>query len=111
MTIPLKIVARPFEVTEAIESEVRSRLDQLAKVYTRIESCHVSLEAPVHHHRKGGPFSVKIDLAVPGRDVVVTHPADDDLYVAIRAGFDAARRRLEEHVDRRRHDVKAHEAR
>ncbi len=107
MSIPLKVTTRTVELTDAIETEVKSRLELLERIYDRIESCHVSMDGPVQHHRKGGPFTIKIDLAVPGPDVVVTRKAEGDLYAAIRTGFDAARRRLEEHLDRRRQFVKA----
>ena len=108
MTTPLKIRTRQFPPTESIEREVRDRFSQLERVYDRITGAHVTLEAPIRHHRKGGPFAVRIDVAVPGSEILVTRTAAEDLYVAIREAFGAARRRLEEHADRLHHDVKAH---
>ena len=54
-----------------------------------------------------------VDLVVPGVDIIVnrTHCRDqahEDPLVALRDAFDAAKRRLEEHVRERRGQVKAH---
>jgi len=53
---------------------------------------------------------VRIDLTVPGDELVVDRQVDEDLYVAIRDAFHAARRRLEDHAHRQRGAVKVHEA-
>ncbi len=58
---------------------------------------------------KGGAYKVRIDLTVPGDELVVSRQADEDLYVAIRDVFDAARRRLEDYSRRQRGSVKAYE--
>ena len=39
---------------------------------------------------------------VPGDEIVVTHESDSDPYVSVRDAFDAAKRRLQDHVDRKR---------
>jgi cold shock CspA family protein len=57
---------------------------------------------------------VRIEIGVPGKDLIVSrHPKDkhahEDIYVAIRDAFDAARRQLEDHVRKRAGKVKLHE--
>ncbi len=69
----------------------------------------MTVEAPVHHHRKGGPFNVRIDHHVPGADLAVNQQSADDLAVAIRDAFDAARRRIEDHLRELRGNIEAHE--
>jgi cold shock CspA family protein len=69
--------------------------------------------APHRHHRKGVRYNVRIDLTVPGREIVVNRDqqldhAHEDVFVAIRDAFRAVRRRLEDHARRQRGDVKAH---
>ena len=66
------------------------------------------IEAPVHHHRHGGPFNVRIDLRVPAEEISINKQAADDLAVAIREAFDSARRRLEDHLREMRRDVESH---
>jgi hypothetical protein len=46
---------------------------------------------------------------VPDEEIAIDlQPSEDDVYVAIREAFDAARRKLEDYERRRRGEVKAH---
>jgi len=110
MELPVQVTLRDISPSEAVEGYIRERAAKLDAFYDRIMSCRVAVEAPVRHHRKGGPFKVRIDLTVPGDELVVNRQADEDIYVAIREAFDAMRRRLEDYVRRQRGSVKAHEA-
>jgi cold shock CspA family protein/ribosome-associated translation inhibitor RaiA len=109
MEIPLQITAHDFRLNPAIEREIRDKAAKLDTSYDRITRCRVVLEAPVGHHRHGGPFTVRIDVTIPGSELVVNRQADDDLTVAIRKAFDAMRRRLEDYVRLQRGDIKTHE--
>lgn len=106
----LQITSRNFELTPAIEKQVRERAEALQLYFGRLTGCHVVLEAPVRHHRKGGPFNVRIDMRAPGAELSVTRQDAEDLSLAVREAFDAARRRLEDHLRELRGDVKSHEA-
>lgn len=108
MQLPLQITVRELSLSEAAEADIRAKAANLDTYYNGIMSCRVVVEGPVRHHRKG-PFTVRIDLTVPGAELVVDRHADEDLYVAIRNAFDAARRRLEDYARRQRGAVKAHE--
>jgi cold shock CspA family protein len=108
MQLPLQITARDISLSEAAEADIHAKAANLDTYYDGIMSCRVVVEGPVRHHRKG-PFTVRIDLTVPGAELVVDRHADADLYVAIRDAFDAARRRLEDYARRQRGDVKSHE--
>jgi ribosome-associated translation inhibitor RaiA/cold shock CspA family protein len=108
MQLPLRITARDVSLSEAAENDIRTKAAGLDTYYERIISCRVIVEGPGRHHRKG-PYAVRIDLTVPGAELVVDRQTDADLYVAIRDAFDAARRRLEDYGRRQRGDVKVHE--
>lgn len=110
MHLPLQVTLRDISPSEAIEAYIRERAAKLEQFYDRIVSCRVVVEAPVRHHRKGGPYKVRIDLTVPGDELVVDRQVDEDLYVAIRDAFHAARRKLEDYARRQRGAVKVHEA-
>lgn len=109
MQRPIQITSRDFPLTEVMEGQIRQHAEELQRYFGRLTGCHVVVEAPVHHHRKGGPFNVRIDLRVPGADISVTKQAADDLAVAVRDAFDAARRRIEDHLRELRRAVKVHE--
>jgi len=110
MQRPLKITARDFALSEAFEAEIREKAAKLDDYYNGIIGCEVVVEAPVDHHRKGGPFNVRIDLTLPGGELAVTRQKEEILAAAIREAFDAARRRLEDYARQQRGDVKSHEA-
>lgn len=114
MQLPLQISFRGMERSEAIETRIRERAAELDQYYDRITSCRVVVESPHRRHHQGKLYHVRIDLTVPGAELVVTrepaeHHAHEDVYVAIRDAFDAAQRRLADHRRRQRGDVKLHE--
>jgi ribosomal subunit interface protein len=116
MQMPMQISFRGVPPSAAIEQAVRERAERLERFHGRITGCRVMIESPHRRHHQGKLYHVRIDLTVPGGELVVNRePADshahEDLYVAIRDAFDAARRRLEDHVHRQRNEVKVHEGR
>jgi ribosomal subunit interface protein len=105
-----------MDPSPAVEARIRKKAEKLERFHDRIIGCTVVVEAPHRHHHKGKLFSVKVEISVPGEDVVVDHakPADhahEDVYVAIRDAFNAAVRRLEDQSRKMRGDVKAHAGR
>lgn len=105
----LKITARDFTLSDAFDAEIREKAAALDVFYNRITGCDVTVGAPVDHHRKGGPFDVRIRLTVPGKELVANRQSEEGLAAAIREAFDAIRRQLEDYVREHRGNVKAHE--
>jgi ribosomal subunit interface protein len=99
MELPLTITAHDVTLPESIEAAIREKTAKLDKVNGRLIGCHVTVEGPGRHHRNGGPYKVRIDISVPGSELVINQKESTDLPLAIREAFDAARRRLEEHRD------------
>ncbi len=111
MERPLKITSRDFQLSEAVQTEIREKTAALENYYERLSGCEVTVHAPaIKHHRKGGPFLVGIRLTVPGQELTVDHQAEEELSQAIREAFDAARRQLEDYAREQRGSVKTHEA-
>ncbi|HYD49530.1 MAG TPA: HPF/RaiA family ribosome-associated protein [Terriglobales bacterium] len=97
----VQITFRGIDSSAAIEAKVRERAAKLERLYPRITSCRVAVEAPHGHHHKGKIFHVRIDLTVPQHELVVSRDpaqnhAHEDVYVAIRDAFEAAERQLED---------------
>lgn len=109
MQLPLQITARDFELTDAIEANIREKAGKLEAFYDRIMGCRVIIEIPHRHHHKGHLYHVRIDMTVPGGELVVRREPHVDLYVALRDAFDAARRQLRDYASRQRGDIKYHE--
>jgi ribosomal subunit interface protein len=98
----LRITVKDIEQTEALETKIREKAGALSRFYDRITSCHVTVESPERRHHKGKLYNVHVLLHVPGEEIVVSREPNEDLYVAIRDAFEAAKRQLQEYVDRRR---------
>ena len=109
MQIPLEITSQHFTLHDSLEEMIRERAQALEKFYPRLIRCHVTIEGPGNHHRTGGPYDVRIDLSVPGKELVVTRQTGEDVTVVLRDAFDAARRQLQDFARRQRGDTKNHE--
>lgn len=104
----LQITLHGVTRSEALEHQIRRRAARLGRVHGSITSCRVVVEQPHLHRHQGGQFVVRLQIGVPGGEIVVNHDHDEDLYVAVRDAFEAARRQLEDHVRRRHGGAKAH---
>lgn len=114
MQLPLQIVFRNLEWTEAIAVKLRERAAKLDEYCDSIMSCRVAVEAQHKHHRRGNHYHVRIDVTVPDSELVASREPDEhhayaDVYVAIRDAFNTMQRQLEDYERRRRRQVKAHE--
>lgn len=109
MQIPLQITLRDMPPSEAVETRIREKAQKLDSFYDRIMSCRVVVESPQRHQHQGKLHSVRIDLSVPGAELVVNRVEHEDIYVAIRDAFNAIGRKLEDYARRQRGDVKIHD--
>lgn len=114
MQTPLQITFRDIPQSDAVESYVRTRAEKLERFSNRITGCHVMIETPHRHKSHGHHHRVRIDIVVPGNELVITRDPpgrkdQEDLYASIDAAFDDAQRVLEDHVRTQRGDVKPRE--
>jgi len=115
MQIPLELSFHNMDQSDAVEANVRERAAKLERYFDRIIGCRVVVEAPHKHSRKGKIYEVRIDISVPGKEIVVNrngpkNHAHEDIYVAIRDAFNAAGRQLEDHARKVRGEIKNHGA-
>ena len=115
MQEPLRIAFRNLESSPAVEEVIRKRVADLERFFDRITACSVMVELQNRHQRQGNLYHIRIDLIVPGREIVVRresaeHQAHEELSVAIHDAFDSARRQLQDYARVMRADVKTHEA-
>lgn len=131
MELPVQITYRNMEPSDAVTARIEAEAAKLDEFFPRITSCRVVVEAPHRHHKWGELFHVRIELGVPGKELVVSHepsphatlshddeaalrkhieihPEHKDVYVVVRDAFGSARRQLQDYVKRLRGEVKAH---
>lgn len=132
MQLPVQITFRNMETSLAVETRIRQEVDKLETFYDRITSCRVVVDTPRLHLQRGKIFNIRIDLTVPGGEIVVRHEpslhraakhteverakksleiegAYKDIYVAIRDAFKSARRQLQDFAHRQSGVLKQHE--
>ena len=110
MKTPLQVSLHGIEHSDALYNAIQDKAEKLERYYSRIMGCRVVLELAGRHKRHGKQFAARIDLKVPGGEIAVTRQHDENLQVALRDAFDAARRKLEDYAREQRGDVKQHAA-
>ena len=115
MQLPLEVRFHNLDHSDAVEAAVREAATKLERFADDIMSCRVTIEGGPHkHHQQGNLFAVRVDVRYAGGEVVASrdpsaHQAHEDVYVAVRDAFNAARRQLQDRVRIRRGDVKPHD--
>ena len=109
MKTPLQITFRDIERSDVLEANIREKAEKLETFFEPIMSCRVVVEMPHQHKQQGKFFNVRIDIGVPGSEIVVNRDRHEDVYVALRDGFDAATRQLKGYARRLRGETKVHD--
>jgi ribosomal subunit interface protein len=109
MQVPLQINFHDVPQSEALEIRIREKAARLESFYPRIMSCRVTVESLQRHKHQGKHYAVRLDVRVPGKEIVASRDHDEDVYVALREAFDAAKRQLDEYAHVQRGEVKTHE--
>jgi len=114
MEQPLQISYRDFPKSEALEAVIRKKAAKLDQYYEKVMACRVIVEQPHKQHQQGNLFHIRIDLTVPGKELVVKRDpprrqAHEDAYVTVNDAFNSMYRRLQDFARQQRGDVKRHE--
>jgi cold shock CspA family protein/ribosome-associated translation inhibitor RaiA len=91
MKIPVHIQFRGMEPSDALETSAREHAHRLESFAPNIMACRV-----------------RIDLTLPGQELVVNRVQHEDVYVALRDAFDNVKRQLEDVVRKGRGQEKQH---
>jgi ribosomal subunit interface protein len=116
MQVPIEIRFHNMDRSAAIEDDIRERANKLERFAEDIVSCRVTVEAPHRRHRQGQLYRVAVDIRIPGGEVVASRDpgadhSHEDVHVAVRDAFSAARRQLQALDRARRGDKKPGEER
>ena len=102
-----------MDPSPAVADAIRLHIQKLDRFADHIVSSRVTVTAPHKHQAKGRLYHAVVDIRLPGGELVVSrqsdeHHAHEDIYVALRDAFNAARRQLQDYVRIQRGKVKAH---
>jgi ribosome-associated translation inhibitor RaiA len=132
MRLPVQITWRDMAPSTAVGEKIRDEAAKLKEFYDRIMSSRVTIEIPRRYQNGKYQFHIRIDLTVPGAEIVVNHEPTlhsslqrmdseehakgqelsgphKDVYVAIRDAFKVARRKLQEYSHMQNGAVKHHQ--
>lgn len=133
MPSELQLTFRNIRPSKEVKEFIRAEAAKLDSFYSQVMACHVTVELPHRHRRKGGRYNIRVKLNMPRGEIVVkrepnlaTHvrqlgqrgikkyaevnASHKDLHVAIADAFHAAARRLQDFGRRQRGDTKTHAA-
>lgn len=131
MQVPPTVTFRGVRRSAAMVDAVTRRIAGLERYHRRITACRVLVEFGEARHESGNRYHVRIDLSVPGGEIVVgaqpslrravlaagrdrTTKSDETggnekyLKTALQRTFAVAERRLQDFTRRQRGDVKVH---
>jgi cold shock CspA family protein/ribosome-associated translation inhibitor RaiA len=121
-----------MESSKVVEEWVQEETAKLDEFYNRIMACRVVVELPSRHRKWGSLYHVRIDLTVPGKELVVNRQPSLHSTIqkidepktakhlevqtphkeprqAIDDAFKEMARQLQDYARRQRGDVKIHE--
>ncbi|MDQ6926112.1 MAG: HPF/RaiA family ribosome-associated protein [Candidatus Eremiobacteraeota bacterium] len=122
MAVQPQIAYRDVEPSPALDHLIQAEAAKLERFFHGIISCRVLVEHSNRRHKHGSPFNVRIELSLPGTELIVNHgddvrpvpPASDDEpervhksaeheghkdpQLATRDAFKTMTRRLQEYV-------------
>ena len=113
MQSPVQITFRDIKPSAVISAHVEKRAARLEAFLDGIVRCHVVVEAPHRRGRQGRHYHVRVDLHVPGKELVVSKPPLDgdgkeDLHAVVDEAFSDAERVLDDYSRQLHVDQKAH---
>ncbi len=106
MQVEPEIAYRNVDPTPVLEGYILRGLERLERSHPEIIACRIMVEVPHPRHHKGNLYRVRLDLTVPGHEIVVSRRdpparhAREEARIAIRDAFDLARGRLRKHRER-----------
>lgn len=132
MKVPVQIIFQNMRSSAMIEEWIRAESARLETSHNPVMSCRVAIGIPHRSHKNGKPLHVRIDLALPGKRIVIERepvaslrprticegdalvklhrmPPHHDLHVVIHDAFKAAARRIHDFARNRRGNRRVHE--
>src|SRR6478752_5052739 len=82
-----QITYRGMQHSPALDAKIVELTGKLEEINPKITSCHVVVDEIDRHKAKGNLFEVRVDLHVPGREIVATHQENPDAYAALHSAF------------------------
>ena len=103
-----QITYHNLKSSPAMDERILELTGKLEAFHPKITRCHVVVDELTRSQRKGNLFDVRIDVHVPGSEIVASRQEHEDPYIALTNAFDVLERQLDEDIRRKRGEVKRH---
>ena len=113
MQVPLEVVLKNVEHRQMVEDVIYEKIAKLEQVCDHVTSCKVLVEQNPTHQKSKFSYHIRIDVHLPPHHEIVVkrdsgRNVHEELPKVVREAFMAARRQVEQIVDRQKKNVKAH---
>ena len=103
--VPVEIAFHNLDSIPWAEEEIRARIAKLEQIFDRLVTCRVRVDQRANNTSRNIPPVVRIEMSVPGKELVVSHEPDylqhkfqsPDLHNAINEAFRIAEDQLSEY--------------
>jgi ribosome-associated translation inhibitor RaiA len=102
MSTDVRITFRHMDHSAALESRVQKLIRKLERRSAALQSCNVVVDAPARPGGNAGHYAVRLELKIPGGEIVVNQDDHDDAFVVLQRAFTVAGRQLAGYEERRR---------
>ena len=104
MQHPLQVTFHNLPHSDALEEDIRGRVAKLEGLSEKLIGCRVLVDSPHRTQAKGKTYAIRIEMQVPGTEIVVSREPVGEWRLALNEAFDVARRWLKEHAAKMRGD-------
>lgn len=109
MKPPYELVFQGMPRSDALEAEAARHVSKLDRLRQDISHCRVNVVLDEKRDHQGKPFNIRIEITIPGHQLVSSKEHDEDVYVALRNAFSNVTRMLEDTGRKQRGRGKRHD--
>ncbi|AWV04712.1 ribosome-associated translation inhibitor RaiA [Burkholderia sp. JP2-270] len=111
MKPPYELTFQGMPRSDALETATARHVSKLDRFRQDIAHCRVNVVLDEQRNQQGKPFHIRIEVTIPGHQLVSSKERDEDVYVALRNAFGNVTRMLEDTARKQRGRGKRHDER
>lgn len=111
MKPPFELVFHGMPRSDALAAAIATHVARLDRHGHDIMHCRINVVLDEKHTQQGKPFNIRIEVTIPGHELVASKECDEDVYVALRNAFGNVTRMLEDTTRKQRDRLKRRDER
>ncbi|WP_175948397.1 HPF/RaiA family ribosome-associated protein [Burkholderia pyrrocinia] len=102
MKPPFELLFHGIPYSDALSAAVATHVARIDRHGYDISHCRINVVLDEKHKQQGKPFNIRIEVTIPGHELVSSKERDEDVYVALRNAFGNVTRMLEDTTRKQR---------